>query len=216
MTPAPALAGAWVAPEGGQEIWTSVVGERDGLSFFESSAYLEAPLSERTSVVAAPWVEQSYDTEDGWRAEATVGVKRALFREGPMAVAVQGGAFWSSHPTGECEEGGAELRALAGTSFSSFGGGFINLEAAARALSGGCESGRVELTLGYSPRPNWLAMGQVFLDAPREGEETLKAQFNLVYFRRNGQGLQLGLRSRIDGGPAEAALVLGWWGRPGD
>ena len=218
LAPAPAYAGAWVAPEGGQEIWTSVAGERDGLSFFESSAYLEAPLGERTSIVAAPWVEQNYDTLDGWRGEAVVGVKRALFRHDNMIVAAQAGALWDSHPDDErCEEGGGEFRLMGGTSFTTFGqDGFVNVEAATRALSGGCESERVDLTMGYSPRRNWLAMGQVFLDAPREGEETVRAQLTVVYFRRNGRGVQLGLRSRIDGGAEEAAIVLGWWGRQGD
>ena len=65
-------------------------------------------------------------------------------------------------------------------------------------------------------RQNWLAMGQVFLDAPREGDDTVRAQLTVVYFRRNGRGVQLGLRSRIDGGADEAAIVLGWWGRQGD
>jgi hypothetical protein len=217
LGPAPAYAGAWVAPEGGQEIWTSVAGEREGLSFFETSAYLEAPLGERTSIVAAPWVEQNYDTADGWRGEAVVGVKRALFRRDNMAVAVQGGAFWDSHPEEGCEEGGGELRLLAGTSFTTFGqDGFFNVEAASRALSGGCASERVDLTLGYAPRRNWLTMGQVFLDAPREGEETVKAQLTVVYFRRNGSGVQVGLRSRVDGGSEEAALVIGWWAGQGD
>ncbi len=224
LAPAPAYAGAWVAPEGGQEIWTSVAGEREGLSFFETSAYLEAPLGERTSIVAAPWIEQNYDTIDGWRGEAVVGLKRALFRHDNMAVAVQAGAFWDSHPEDEgfgddegCGEGGGELRLMGGTSFTTFGQStFVNLEAATRALSGGCESERVDLTLGYRPRENWLTMAQVFLDAPREGEETVKAQLTVVYFRRNGAGVQLGLRSRIDGEAEEAALVLGWWGRQGD
>lgn len=217
LAPAPAYAGAWVAPEGGQEIWTSVAGERDGLSFVESSSYMEAPLDERSSLVAAPWIEQNYDTVDGWRGEAVVGLKRTVFREDNIAVAVQGGAFWDSHPAEGCEEGGGEFRVLGGTSFTTFGqNGFFNVEAAVRGLSGGCQSERVELTAGYRPRENWLAMGQIFADAPHEGDETVKAQLTITYFRRNGAGVQLGLRTRIDGGSEEAALVLGLWGRPGD
>jgi hypothetical protein len=217
MAPAPACAGAWIAPEGGQEIWTSVAGERDGLSFVESSAYWEAPLGADTSIVATPWMEQNYDTADGWRAEAVVGLKRAVFREGPVVAAVQGGAFWASHPPDGCDEGGGELRVLAGASFTGRARqAFVNVEAATRALAGGCQSDRVDLTVGYAPRQNWLAMGQVFLDAPHEGEETIKAQLTLVHFRRDGSGVQIGLRSRIDGGAEEAALVIGWWGKQDD
>ena len=217
LAPAPAFAGAWVAPEGGQEIWTTVAGEREGLSFFESSAYLETPLDERSSLVAAPTFEQNYDTLEGWRGEAVIGLKGVAFRDDNTAVAVQGGAFWTSHPAEGCEEGGGEIRLLVGNSFTAFGqNGFLNVEGAVRALSGDCRSQRVELTAGYRAWENWLAMGQVFVDAPHEGDETVKAQLTITYFQRNGAGVQLGLRARIDGGSEEAALVLGLWGRPGD
>jgi hypothetical protein len=215
LTPTPAFAGAWVAPEGGQEIWTSVAGERDEVSFYESSAYWEIPIGAEDSVVAAPWFEQNYDTLDGWRGEATLGVKHAFFRGDMSVMAVQAGALWISHPNVDnCSEGGAELRWLGGRSFSH--GGFLNFEAATRALEGGCEGERLDLTAGFRPRENWLAMGQIFLDAPREGEETVKAQLTLVRFGESGRGIQIGLRTRIDGGPQEPALVIGLWGRPGD
>jgi hypothetical protein len=35
----PAQAGAWIAAEGGQEVWSNVVGERNELRFYETSAY---------------------------------------------------------------------------------------------------------------------------------------------------------------------------------
>jgi len=216
MAPAPAFAGAWLAPEGGQTIYTSAAGEREGLSFFEASAYLEEPVGRDTSIVATPWVEQSEATLDGWRGEATVGVKRALFRQDAMVVAIQGGVVWESHPQIQCEEAGGELRLLGGTSFSALGGGFVNVEAAHRAFGGGCDSDRIDLTLGYSPSDRWLTMAQVFVEAPREGDETVQAQLTVVYFRRNGAGVQVGVRTRVDGGAEEAALVLGWWGRQGD
>jgi hypothetical protein len=59
-------------------------------------------------------------------------------------------------------------------------------------------------------------MGQMLLDAPREGDESLKAQFTLVRFGESGRGLQIGLRARIDDGAQEPALVIGLWGRPGN
>jgi len=215
LAPAPAAAGAWIAPAGGQEIWTSVAGERDEQSFYETSAYWEAPVGDELSVVAAPWLEQNYDTVEGWRAEAVVGLKHAVLRRGPLVMAVQAGAVWESHPDLGCSEGGAELRWLGGLSIGA--GGFVNVEAATRALEGGCESERFDLTLGYRPNERWMGMAQLFVDAPRGGEEAfVKAQFTLVRFGDSGRGLQIGLRARLDGGVQEPALVIGLWGRPGD
>ena len=214
MAPLPADAGAWIAPEKGQEIWTNAAGTRDEAYFFESSAYLEAPFGERTSFVVAPWYEQNYDTLDGWRAEAVVGVKRTIFRNDDTVMALQAGALWISHPSPECSEGGAELRWLGGRSYQN--GAFLNLEAAARVLDGGCGGERLDLTGGARLARNWLALGQVFLDAPEDGEETVKAQVSLVWFGRDGRGVQLGVRGRIDGGADEPALVLGFWGALAD
>lgn len=122
MAPAPAAAGAWIAPVGGQEIWTNVAGERNETSYYESSTYWEIPLEDQTSFVAAPWLEQNYDTIDGWRAEAVVGVKRAVLRRDDFVMALQAGALWVSHPPDDdCGEGGAELRWLAGRSFGDDG-----------------------------------------------------------------------------------------------
>lgn len=192
----------------------SVIGERNELQFTETSAYWEIPIGDYSSVVAAPWVESNYDTLDGWRAEAIVGVKRAVFRSEDTVVAVQGGALWISHPRDEaCSEGGAEARVLGGRSFGR--SAFFNAELAGRVLEGGCEGARLDLTTGYRPSENWLAMGQIFVDAPIDGDETVKAQLTVVRFGRSGRGIQVGLRARVDGGDLEPALVLGLWGRPG-
>ena len=212
--PGVAAAGAWIAPEGGQEIWTSIAGQRAELTFFESAAYWEVPLGANNSVVATPWVEQNYDSVDGWRGDAVLGLKHAVLRTESDIVAVQGGALWISHPADGCSEGGAEARVLAGRALGARG--FVNIEAAARALEGGCGGERLDLTAGYRPAGNWLALGQVFLDVPHEGEQTLKAQLTLVAFGQSGRAIQLGVRARIDGGDEEPALVLGFWGRPGD
>lgn len=182
----------------------------DGAAFSEQSALLEMPISSDSSFVAAPWYEYNNGLDDSWRAEATFGVKHAIFRTNTSVMAIQAGALWQSAPSSDnCSEGGAELRWLAGRSFSH--GSFINLEAATRALEGGCESERLDLTVGFQPRENWLAMGQIFLDAPRDNEETVKAQVSLVRFGDRGRGIQLGLRARIDGGPQETAIVLSLW-----
>ncbi len=209
----PARAGAWVAPES-QEIWTSVVGERADQSYYESSGYWEVPLDGENALVATPWVEQNYDTLDGWRGEAVLGLKHAVRRTERGAIAIQGGALWVSHPNEGCGEGGVEARFLAGRSIGRRS--FANVEAATRALEGGCGGERLDLTIGHRPSENWLAMGQVFLDAARDSDESLKAQLTFVRFSRNGRGIQLGLRARLDGDDAEPALVVGFWGRPDD
>jgi hypothetical protein len=167
-----------------------------------------------TSVVLTPWVETSSDTWDGWRAEATLGVKRVVYRDDRYIAAVQGSALWISHPNGECSEGGAEVRFLGGRSVGATG--FVNVEAAARALSGGCEGGRGDVTAGYRPHQNWLTFGQVFFDAPVDGDDAVRGQISLVRFDDEGGGTQLGVRARIDGEAPEWTLVLAFWGRPGD
>lgn len=216
LSPAPAAAGAWVAPEGGQWINSTVLGQREDETLYsEGALYYEAPLRPDTSVVFAPWVESNHQVTEGWRAEATVAAKHAFYRSEENVLAVQAGALWLSDPGEGCDEGGAEVRFLGGRSVGE-GRAFFNAEAAARALSGGCEGGRLDLTVGYRPSENWLTMGQVFLDSPVEGDDTLKAQITVVRFGRSGRGIQVGLRARIDGGDPEPALVIGLWGRPGD
>jgi hypothetical protein len=214
LAPAPAIAGAWIAPEGGQEIWTSVAGERAGLSFFESAGYLEAPLGPNDAIVAAPWVETNYDTTDGWRAEATLSFKHALHRGEDSAMAIQAGALWMSHPNAGCSEGGVELRWLGGRNIGERS--FLNLEAAARALEGGCAGARIELTAGYRPGERWLGMAQLFYDGPLDGDESVKAQLTLVRFSDRGRAIQIGVRARVDGEDPEPALIVSFWGRPGD
>ena len=85
-----------------------------------------------------------------------------------------------------------------------------------RAGDGRSEGGRVDLTAGYRPLENWLALGQVFLDAPVDGEDTIRGQISLVRFGKDGDGVQIGFRARVDGGAAEPTLVIGLWGQPGD
>jgi hypothetical protein len=214
LAPTPAFAGAWFVPEDGEEIWTNVAGERGDLEYFETSAYWEIPLAERTAFVATPWVEQAADSADGWRAEATFGFKRALMRGDHGAMALQAGAVWTSAPDAACGEASAELRWLGGVNFGA-GKGFVNLEAAGRAGEGGCSDGRFDLTAGYKPNEHWLGMAQLFVDAPSWGEPALKAQFTLVHFSDDDRGIQIGLRARLDSDDHEPALVLGFWGKPG-
>ncbi|MEQ1618626.1 MAG: hypothetical protein ABL883_09825 [Terricaulis sp.] len=193
---------------------TNVAGQRAEQSYFESAGYWEAPVARDWSVVIAPWAEQSYEIEAGWRGEATLELKHAWIGDAGGALAVQAGAFWSSEPGLSCSEGGAEGRLLLGRSLGE--NTFFNVEAAGRLLKGGCSAQKLELTLGYRPDDEWLFMGQLFSDDSDRGDASVKAQFTLVHFGDSGRGLQLGLRGRLDGDDAEPALVLGFWGRPGE
>lgn len=213
LQPGRAEAGAWPAPEEGLSIIGASAGQRNDLLVWESSAYWEAPVSEQSSVVIAPWSESAPDLESGWRGELVVGVKNAVFRDDQRVMALQAGVYWRSDPPDDCGEGGIEARWLGGRSVGETG--FVNLEVAGRVLDEGCPAARVNITVGYRPQENWVAMGEIFYDAPREGDESLKLQLSLVRFGENGRGVQVGLRTRLDG-PAESALVLAWWGRPGD
>jgi hypothetical protein len=66
------------------------------------------PVGATNSFVAAPWLEQNFDTDDGWRGEAVLGFKQTLHRGDERAVALQG-ALWISHPgLNACGEGGAQ------------------------------------------------------------------------------------------------------------
>jgi hypothetical protein len=187
----------------------------DEIAFLESSIYYEQPIHERVSLVATPWVEQGADVgDDGWRAEAGVGLKAAILRDERSAVAVQGGVVWNSWPNFGCAETGAELRLLAGRSLGS--SGFVNAEYGRRVFEGDCGGERIDLTVGYRPGDGFLVMGQVFYDAALRSDETVKAQISLVRFGHEGRGVQIGLRARIDEGLTEPALVVAFWGRPGD
>lgn len=214
LTPSPAHAGAWIAPEGGQHIGNFVAGEREDIFYSESSLYIEEPLGDDVSVVAAPWFTQdqtAYAFED-WRWEVTLAGKLATHRGERWMTAVQAGAVWISDPREACGDAQAELRWLGGRSIGERS--FANLEVAERAGEQGCGGERVDLTLGRNYGEHWLGMTQLFMDQPRQGERVVKAQLSLVRFGLHGFGVQLGLRARVDGEDAEPALILGLWGDP--
>lgn len=211
--PATANAAAWIAPVDGQEILTSTYGKRDGLSFYETAAYIEAPVTSNDSLVIAPWLIQDYIDDAGWRAEATFGVKHVVTRTAHTVAAVQASALWVSQPPERCGEGGGELRLLGGVNLPH--NSFVNAEIAGRVLSGGCSDQRAEITAGAHIGNHWMGLAQVFVDGPQYGDETVKAQLSLVHFDDHHRGIQIGIRDRIDGGDDELALVIGFWTEPG-
>lgn len=164
-------------------------------------------------MVAGSWFEQNFDTVDGWRAEAAIGLKHAVVpTAGGWTFAIQPSALWMSHPPLACSEGGAELRGLGGRSLSE--NAFLNVEAAARVLDGGCSGGRLDLTAGYRPAENWLALGQVFLEELGDSGGSARIQVSITRFGEDRRAVQLGFRARVDGDDWEPALVLGIWGKP--
>jgi hypothetical protein len=212
LVPGPALAGAWIAPEGGQEILTVAYGETATQEFSQTDLYLELPVHERWSIVAHPRYETSTGSEEGWRADAELGAKAALLVRPGAAASVQAAMLWRSDPEAGCDASGGEIRALGGLSRGlGEGSGFINAEAALRLFGGGdCQRQRFELTAGYRPSERWLAISQAYVDADPEGEAIVRAQTSLVRFF-GAHGVQLGVRVRLDGEEREPALVLGWW-----
>lgn len=194
---------------------TSFVGEsEDQPTFFEGAVYWERPIESATSLVATTWSSSDPATPTLTRHEIAAGVKRVVFDNDAWVLAAQGAAVWVSEALPECQEGGGEVRLLAGRSLAG-GRAFLNAEAAARDFSG-CGNLRFDLTGGIRPAQNWLALGQIFYDAPSEGDEVVRAQLSVVRFLDSGRGIQLGVRARIDGGEQEAAFVLGLWSPPVD
>ncbi|MBS0384929.1 MAG: hypothetical protein JSS00_06225, partial [Proteobacteria bacterium] len=182
-------------------------------SYYETAAYLEAPLTANDSIVIAPWLIQDYSDENGWRAEAMIGAKHVVTRSQHTVTAVQAGALWVSDPPAHCEEGGAEARVLGGVNLPH--NSFVNAEAVGRILSGGCTDQRMEVTAGMHAGRHWMGLAQVFVDGPQYGDETVKAQLSLVHFDNHHRGVQIGVRNRIDGGDDELALVVAFWTEPG-
>jgi hypothetical protein len=114
----PAHAGAWIAPDGGQQILTLSAAERD----LGAEAYVEAPLNERLALLG---VARSLDGA----VNAEVSVKTAIWRGSDSAGAAQFGALYEDVAELDCDRFGTEARGLSGW---SAGGWFFNLELAHR------------------------------------------------------------------------------------
>ena len=192
-----------------QTISTVTGGEGDDGHIYEASVYSEEPIGSDYALIGSQWIESAplYGGR-GYRAETTVFLKRKLDDEGRFVSALQGGIVWRSDLI-DCTRYGAELRYLAGMNLAN--GAFINAELAVRSFDGDCTAARIDLTAGYRPEDNWLALGQIFSDAPRGGEDSLKLQISAVRFAAEGWGVQFGLRAPVDGDEGPLMLVLGVW-----
>ncbi len=210
--PGAAHAGAWVAPDGDRTIVGAAYGETEEASTVETVLFIEAPLNARVSVVANHW-SQTVTTFDGTdtRNESVLAGKVRVLRGDRSVVSVQGGVVWDSRADGDCGEWGGEARLLAGAA-SRGGKYFVSGELGARAQGNDCIHARYDLTVGVKPHRRLLALAQVFVDDDLTYGETLKTQVSAVVFERNGRGVQLGLRMRLDAGEfIEPTILLSYW-----
>jgi hypothetical protein len=107
-----ACAGAWIAPEHGQQITTYTHGQgAQGVELFA-----EAPIGGRASVLGVIQEDRAVSAE--------VAAKAVVWREGGAIAAAQAGVFWREEPGFGCNAWGGEVRGLAG-----FGQGawFVNV-----------------------------------------------------------------------------------------
>jgi hypothetical protein len=95
--------------------------------------------------------------EAGWRAEATIAAKHVITRTEHTNHCGAGGALWVSDPPAHCEEGGAQVRALAGINLPH--NSFISAELAERVLSGGCTESARRSHCGKARRPSLDGFG---------------------------------------------------------
>ena len=74
-----------------KQFLTTTAGRREGVTYHETSGYLEAPVTPNDSLVVSPWLVQ--DASKAWRAEATIAAKHVLTHTGHTVTAVQAGAL---------------------------------------------------------------------------------------------------------------------------
>jgi hypothetical protein len=210
-TPTTAHAGAWTADN--QTISSISYGDRDTGSFAEADLFHERRVAERWSLIAQSHHDIAPDYgSSGWRGDALIGGKWAMWRPANGAVALQAGGNWTYEPTAACEGLGGEVRALAGRSWGAL---FVNAEGAYRIRSAGCEHGRFDLTAGWRPAGDWLFLGQAFvhrdLSLGDRGKQIEKIQLSATRLTAAGHGLQVGLRRGLGAARDEMALTIGWW-----
>lgn len=210
--PGAAHAGPWVAPDGDRTIVGAAYGETEEASIVETDLFIEAPLNSRVSVVANHWSETvttfiGSDTHN----ESVVAGKYRLLHGDRSVVSIQAGVLWDSRAVGDCGEWGGETRLLGGVA-SRGGHLFATAELGARVQGNDCIHARYDLTLGVKPHKRLLGLAQIFVDDDLTYGESFKAQASVVAFERNGRGVQLGVRVRIDGNDViEPTLLLSYW-----
>lgn len=210
--PGAAEASAWIAPQGDRSIVGAAYTETEEASIVETDLHIEAPLHRTISVVANHWSETVSDFDGSHtEMESELALKYRLWRGDRSALAAQGGVVWSSEASQGCQEYGASTGLLAGVSTRG-GRYFANLEGGVRVLGQDCIHGRYDLTVGWKPTERAMFLAQVFADDDLSYGDTVKAQISAVVFARDGQGLQIGGRVRVDVDHViEPTIIVRYW-----
>jgi hypothetical protein len=218
-----AHAAAWRAPPEGLSVVSSISGQRADTNFSEMDVYWEDGLTKRFDGVlnvhiqldekyeppTAPGVQTPYIEPSG---EVVVGGKMTLRDRPGSVISAQVGLLGVYGPKDGCGEAGVETRVLAGAAKRGF---FADAQGAARVRTGGCPTGKFDITMGWEPNNRWMGLAQTFVDVDPRYDPVVKLQLSLVRFSKKGKGLQMGVRVRADeAGRDERALVVGWWRAP--
>lgn len=204
LTPLPAAAGPWEAPDGGQTIAQVWIGDEEGRSETEAQLYREQRGPWGTQVTKI-WAQ---DDTLGRTFEASVALRRPL--RSPLAdvAALEGGVIAIARE-GQEPGLGAEAHVSAGWGFGP--GLFAVADLAARAEEDGL-SPRWGATLGRSD-PQSLAFVQVRYEEGPPGQGFERAEAVFVWFGDRPWGVQVGVRTGL--AHDEQAFTIGLWRRPG-
>lgn len=210
--PGAAEASAWIAPQGDRSIVGAAYTETDEVSIIETDLHIEAPVGRRVSVVANHWAETVAGFEGSdTRVQSDLLVKYRLLRGERSVLSVQGGGVWDSRASGDCGEYGGDLRLLGGAS-TRRGHFFANAEGGVRVQGVDCVHAKYDLTLGWKPLNRAIFLAEIFADDDLSYGQSIKAQLSGVVFARDGRGLQLGARVRVDVDDViEPTIIVRYW-----
>ncbi len=202
-----AHAGAWSLKPGEQQWFATVSREAgDFGQAWRADDFTEAGLGDgwgvNVKLETQVRIGDTYDDRSGVR----VGVQRAFAIGERGSISVQASLLGGESLDGvECEGGGFEARAAAGTSFSFLGrDGFVNVEAAQR-FRGDCQRAVVEVATGLEFAPAWNLGLKAWQDGGSDG--STKAEINLGY-DLGFIGVGVGWRQEVSGNFDEKGWIV--------
>lgn len=245
LIPAPVAAGAFLLGEGeGQTIVTSrfagaavdfdasgKVKPLPSYRKFELTALAEYGVTRDLTMILQSSIEVFRGHGVGDKRESGLGLSQAGARLrladlgdatiSAQAVALLPGSADLAAPDAT-QRPGADVRLMAGKSFTAFGmSGFVSAEAGYRALAGGLGEWRAEATLGLRPHAKWLALAQAYFASARRDAygrsdiRRLKTDLSAVYRLTPRWSLQAGYGATLYGrhSPREAGPFAAVWTR---